>query len=581
MSAAVSSPYWRWVWIGVGLFACAVAGLLIYPLFRPNHKTTCEAHLRQIALALQNYDDEHGSFPPAYTLGPDNKPWHSWRVLILPQLGEERLYKEYRFDEPWDSEHNRKLVGRMPAVFGCPASPGATGTTHYLAFVGARTVWPGPNGARVIAGHANMLQLMEIDHSNIAWTEPRDLSPEKALAEFTKLSVHGDGHHASTCDGKVRFLSIDIGIDTIDHAINCCKPRSLEPAAPRSMLAGTKKASELNSTEIVASAHLPLNADKSQIWCATFQMAWDELRTICGGRRVDLKPRRALSDALNQHPFARKALSPESALVHADVMSPETDEALRTEFAKRFPNAGVQINDSPVDSKQLRVRLLGFLEKQLPFRDPFERLRHPLQFGSDERVEVESFGMMGSNSDEEPDDVFKEQVFIRDYISDDDFIIELATKGRRKDRIVLANVTPSESLAETWSGTAKRIKSPHPQHKRRYLKSNEKFQVPVLALNLQGEYSELHGGIIPTCKRFGNLPARIESAQQEIRFQLDERGAALISMAQIEVLVLNGGPEDVPRRFILDKPFLLALREGENEPYFLAWIATAEVMEKK
>jgi hypothetical protein len=78
-------------------------GALAYSLVGGSRKATCEARLRQIGLALQNYHDQHGSFPPAYTLGPDNKPWHSWRVLILPQLGEQKLYQEYRFDEPWDS----------------------------------------------------------------------------------------------------------------------------------------------------------------------------------------------------------------------------------------------------------------------------------------------------------------------------------------------------------------------------------------------------------------------------------------------------------------------------------------------
>jgi hypothetical protein len=223
---------------------------------------------------------------------------------------------------------------------------------------------------------------------------------------------------------------------------------------------------------------------------------------------------------------------------------------------------------------------MAFLEKQLPFKDSFERLRQPLLFGGEEPVEVQSFGMVGSNSNDEPENVFTEQVSIRDYLSDDDFIIELATKSQRKDRIVLASVPAKGSLVETWSSVADRMKSPQAGHKRHRLQSNETFQAPVLVLNLQQEYSGLHGAIVDSCKVFPGR-VRIESAQQEIRFKLDENGAALVSMAKIQVITLNGGPEDVPRKFVLDRPFLLALREGENEPYFLAWIATAEVMEKR
>ena len=59
-------------------------------------------------------------FPPAYTTSKDGKPLLSWRVLILPYLEQEALYKEFHLDEPWDSPHNRTLIARMPAVYRCP-----------------------------------------------------------------------------------------------------------------------------------------------------------------------------------------------------------------------------------------------------------------------------------------------------------------------------------------------------------------------------------------------------------------------------------------------------------------------------
>ena len=42
--------------------------------------------MRQIGLALANFDDTFNTLPPAIIYGPDGTPWHSWRVLLLPWL---------------------------------------------------------------------------------------------------------------------------------------------------------------------------------------------------------------------------------------------------------------------------------------------------------------------------------------------------------------------------------------------------------------------------------------------------------------------------------------------------------------
>ena len=43
-------------------------------------------HMISIIVALHNYHDEHGSFPPAYVSDESGRPLYSWRVLILPYL---------------------------------------------------------------------------------------------------------------------------------------------------------------------------------------------------------------------------------------------------------------------------------------------------------------------------------------------------------------------------------------------------------------------------------------------------------------------------------------------------------------
>lgn len=53
----------------------------------------------------------------------------SWRVKILPYIGEGQLYSEYHLDEPWDSPHNLTLLEKMPAAFQTrgPLQKGFTG----------------------------------------------------------------------------------------------------------------------------------------------------------------------------------------------------------------------------------------------------------------------------------------------------------------------------------------------------------------------------------------------------------------------------------------------------------------------
>src|SRR5262245_52541441 len=88
------------------ILVIGVLGLLVALLLPAFPRTAREAarrmqcgnHLKQIGLALQTYHDVYGSLPPAYIADASGKPLHSWRVLILPFLGERSLYEAYRFD---------------------------------------------------------------------------------------------------------------------------------------------------------------------------------------------------------------------------------------------------------------------------------------------------------------------------------------------------------------------------------------------------------------------------------------------------------------------------------------------------
>jgi hypothetical protein len=106
-------------------------------------RTQVNNALKEIALAFHNYHATYKSLPPATVYGPDGKPWHSWRVLILPFLGHRDLYEEYDHSVPWDDPKNASVLEKMPQVYRDPLSDDAADTrTRYLAIAGAGTAFP-------------------------------------------------------------------------------------------------------------------------------------------------------------------------------------------------------------------------------------------------------------------------------------------------------------------------------------------------------------------------------------------------------------------------------------------------------
>ena len=146
--------------------------------YRSALRMAAQGHLNQLAMALHNYHDIHGTFPPAYIPDENSQPMHSWRVLILPYIAQQALYAEYRFEEPWNSPHNLGLAERMPAVFRSPTEPLSRSNTNMVVIVGPGTAFPGAEPTKLTDftdGTENCILLTEIARSDICWLEPRDL----------------------------------------------------------------------------------------------------------------------------------------------------------------------------------------------------------------------------------------------------------------------------------------------------------------------------------------------------------------------------------------------------------------------
>jgi prepilin-type N-terminal cleavage/methylation domain-containing protein len=100
-------------------------------------RTQCNNNLKQIGLALLNYETSHGALPPGGLNSPRGGYGHSWWIRILPQLEKSSAFDAWDHDGEhhrstgWLSAyrgagnaHNRKLVFDVRfAMMRCPSSP--------------------------------------------------------------------------------------------------------------------------------------------------------------------------------------------------------------------------------------------------------------------------------------------------------------------------------------------------------------------------------------------------------------------------------------------------------------------------
>jgi hypothetical protein len=188
-------------------------------------RASCTCHLKQVGLALLNYESTYRRFPPAYLADADGKPMHSWRVLILPYLERQDLYKRYDFSEPWDGPNNKRLHGEIETVFRCPEATGPETETSYVAVVGDETAWPGAESVRIRDirdGTSKTIAIVEVANSGIHWMEPRDLTFDEALRGINppgpgpKISSHHvGGAMVGWLDAHVSLLPDDLPVATL------------------------------------------------------------------------------------------------------------------------------------------------------------------------------------------------------------------------------------------------------------------------------------------------------------------------------------------------------------------------------
>ncbi len=178
-------------------------------------------NLKQIALSLHNHHSARREFPPNASYDAHGKPLLSWRVHMLPYLEEQALYDQFHLDEPWDSEHNKKLIEKMPAVYQHPKF-NQPGKTLYQAIVGKGAAFEEKDGTKIRSftdGTSHTILVVEIVPAKaVEWTKPADweFDPEKQIDmnDFGGL-MPGNVFNVAFADGSVRALSRSLDPETL------------------------------------------------------------------------------------------------------------------------------------------------------------------------------------------------------------------------------------------------------------------------------------------------------------------------------------------------------------------------------
>jgi hypothetical protein len=317
------------------------------------------------------------------------------------------------------------------------------------------------------------------------------------------------------------------------------------------------EADRLPGTVVTPHLECEIAPGKNVLWCASFQIAWNELCTLRGGP-IQWPGAPAIATILNKRTVTSRDLPEGSYLAMAGWTTGDSNDIrqrIARELNRRFAGVASPEFLSRLDGVPPQQQVsYAYLFRELPFERAFARMRRGLRFDA---REVDNFGILQLIPNDRNKARMAEQVLVYDYKSEDDFIVELKTQSKT-DRLILAKIPAGATLAETVTGVQTRLR----QNKPGSMQGYANFFVPVLDFEILRDYKELTTG-----------DSLLELALQQTRFKLTERGAILKSES---ATVVKRSPH---MNLVFDKPFLVMIqRTDASQPYFALWVANAELL---
>lgn len=312
------------------------------------------------------------------------------------------------------------------------------------------------------------------------------------------------------------------------------------------------------------------NTDTNQMWCATFQLVWNDLMNdVIGGPVEFIGYESALANELNKQSFTRDMLSEGSYYkVHGNSNN-ELRSTIEHSIKQKFNEDSEVLESIQWDSQYEGYVLYAMLKKEFNFMHPFDILDKDTFAKGTQNVSY--FGI-----DKKSDSKLYKNINVLFYNSQTDFAVKLITK--ENEEVILYRTDDNTSFEDKYIEIVN--KSNKYEKAKKQFTSNDTLKVPYICVENKINYDELCN------KPIKNTDWIIIQALQTIDIQIDNIGGKLLSEAVIELEKLESNPiQDVEnlefRDFSFDDNFVMFLKEADKEkPYFAIHINDDQVLVK-
>lgn len=305
--------------------------------------------------------------------------------------------------------------------------------------------------------------------------------------------------------------------------------------------------------------------DKDSVWCATFQLIWNDMKNELVGSDVILEPQEKMAENLNKEEFTEDMISDEYYFKTYGLKTLELKEKIEKGIKDKFNQTSDIIDDFDWSDEALdrpgerRYVFYSMLYREFDFLNKFDNLDNG-NFGESYK-NVKYFGINQKTKDK-----VGEQIDVLYYNSRDDFAIKLNTKTN--DEIIFCKNPEGENFKEIYNNMIRKENSYTGDKK---FQKKDEFKAPYLKFKEKREYTELEN------KEFEakGEKAEIVKALQTIEFELNEKGGKIKSeagMDTIKATAIAEKPKNT-RYFFVDDTFAIFLKEKSKDiPYFGAKI---------
>jgi hypothetical protein len=332
----------------------------------------------------------------------------------------------------------------------------------------------------------------------------------------------------------------------------------------------------LQHTVIVPTLDTPIPEGKNAIWCASFQVAWNKLKTEVAKGPVLIQGAEEIADRLNKSPVTEADLPEGSYYAAAGLEKDGIIERIKREMGQEFP----MVPPPTFSEVWERVAVAyAYMKAGVDYEIPYDDFDQGWEFedSAGKGTMVFVTGIRERDAHSPRGNELRSQVRVI-YCAEgrgvpQEYVIDPSMRST-PNQLLLARLQRRGTLAELLVDLDSKIRQAPPGVPEN-MRSGELLIVPWMNWRIQRRYAEIEGvdkpiqnPVLEKCW-FGH-------AEQLISFRLDRRGSSVESESKLDVV------KDLPpRMFAFDRPFLIVLRKRDAaNPFFVMWVGNAELLQK-